>query len=269
MKKWVLLGLVLFLLVTPLINSQEFGDSNQCSAFTSGLTISVAHPVVAKIGEDVTFSMFVYDAQGKKKSASDTTCTIGLAGSQGEPAGFLNESDLIVIPSPIDGWTGVFDKGNFTETTNLGFIVRCEVVNSGGCFEAHFEVTKTGEKPDTFAGLIYLILLVGDMFLLFLTIWGATFIPWRRPPQDTAINVNYWKYVKYALWLMVYFEMMWFFNLSINLARNFLFLDVTFTFFKMMYFILIAGFYPLLIISAIAFLISIFNNFKWKKVTNR
>lgn len=215
-KKVFIISLFCLLLSVNFLYAQEFGDVTQCADTTSGLTISVSHPVIAKIGEDVTFSMFVYDSNGKKKTASDTTCTIGLGGSQGEPRGLINESDITIVPSPIDAWTGTFKGGNFTETSNFAFIVRCEITQSGGCFEAHFQVTPNGKilstaQANSYIGFIFIIL-----FTFLLTLYGAIKVEWKHPRNslNQIISVNNFRYLKVFLFCMNYVLMMFMFGLS-------------------------------------------------------
>ena len=113
MQKKGILVLFLFIFSLTFVQAQEFGDVQQCSTSTgAGLTLSVSHPIVGKVGENITFSIIAYDSNGKRKTSSDTTCTIGLGGSQGEPVGFINETDITVIPSPI--WAGVLGMARIT-----------------------------------------------------------------------------------------------------------------------------------------------------------
>jgi len=245
MNKKLLLAFILGVFLISSIQAQEFGDTQQCAEVQgAGLTLSISHPVIAKIGEDVVFSIIAYDGQGKRKTSADTTCTIGLGGSQGEPRGFINESQITVIPSPIDAWTGTFGKSNFTAFSNFGFIVRCETTNTGGCFEGHFKVNKLGEDFTTPKAILYCFFIFILIFLFILCLALIPFIPSdNRNEEGILLSINNLKYLRPTLAILSYVLLMTVNFLAANVSYAYLnqdmMGDILFVFYRIMMLLLL------------------------------
>lgn len=130
------------------------------------------------------------------------------------------------------------------------------------------EITPTGILLSIPTAILYL----GFIFILiiiFLTsmYFGVT-IPYRnsRGMQGELISVNDLKYVKILSLFIAYSVFIWIANLMISLSSNYLTQTVVLGFFKMVFSISIALFYPILVFTIIFIVIQAVKDFNLKKL---
>jgi len=113
-----------------------------------------------------------------------------------------------------------------------------------------YMITFDGTSPSTSQGLSNIILFIGLLLILTFTLYGAMVFPWKNNRDDEGyiIGINDLKYVKIILWVFVYLETLFIISILKNISGQFM--TGFYSFFNIIYFILLIGllpFFPLLI----------------------
>lgn len=127
----------------------------------------------------------------------------------------------------------------------------CNSGNQVGVWTYTFEVTNTGDKLSTSSGIIYLVFLLGILFVWGLCLWGAIKIPFRnqRNQEGKVISVNDLKFVKIFLIVVSYLLLMWTMGILRSITANYLLLAGAGKIFNYLFWIMFSFFWPLLIVS--------------------
>ncbi len=162
-------------------------------------------------------------------------------------------------------------SGNFSKLGTHAFYIWCNNSVLGGSVRGTFEVTKTGEKLETSEALIYLIVLMASVSLFVLCLWGAIKTVWKNPRNDEnkIIDISYLKYVKISLCFLSYALLIWITNIMVLITNNLLNSSVAFTFFKVVYTILISMFYPIILGVLFVIAMNILLDKKFKRLLER
>lgn len=119
--------------------------------------------------------------------------------------------------------SGVFC--DYFNSTNI--IGRFEVIGiSNGCegsYATYFMITPSGEILSTGTSLIYFLVTLFAFFIFIGVGWLFLNINGENPKDETGyLGINYRKYIKTALFPLVYVSFIWFFNFIIGLSNNYL-----------------------------------------------
>lgn len=144
----------------------------------------------------------------------------------------------------------------FTNTSTIG---RYDVRGiSDGCdntFSFYFDVTKNGDKIETGTSLIYFLVTLFAFGIFFIITWLFLNINGENPKDETGyLGINYRKYIKTALFPLVYVSFLWFFNFIIGLSNNYLGLTLYANTLNFLFLILAKLVYPII---AVTFIIEI------------
>ena len=112
----------------------------------------------------------------------------------------------------------------------------------------NFLVTPSGTNPSSAQASLYIVLLIIAIVLFIGLLWIGFGIDGSNQVNDLGyVQVNYKKYVKFGVFTLSYVVLVWLFFLSWKISENFLFLEFTTTFFRMITLILLGVGGPLFI----------------------
>ena len=138
---------------------------------------------------------------------------------------------------------------------NLGIYKVDMICNDAGSLGAatfYFENSRTGNIITTAEAIIYIVFIIGIIFTLMLSLFGAIRIPFRdttSPENGLIVSVNDMKYLKVILIVFTYILLMFFFGVTRSITANFLFLNGAHRVFNLLYNILFAFVWPLIVLS--------------------
>jgi len=163
----------------------------------------------------------------------------------------------------------------FCSTGALGKYIVNGYGDRGGTldtWEYNLLVTRSGEVMSTPTSILYVIILIVSSFLFVLCLNGAISTPWKKPTRDDSgriLDISYLKYLKVILWFFSYMLLIWITNIMILITNNFLVFDVAFTFFRIIFFILLGGFFPVAVGTLFVIVMNFITDKKIKKMINR
>ena len=120
--------------------------------------------------------------------------------------------------------------------------------------------------------ILYVIILVVSSFLFVLCLVGAISTPWKKPTRDIdgrILDISYLKYVKVILCFISYMLLMWVTNIMVLITNNFLVFDVAFTFFRVIFFILLVCAFPITAGFLFVIVVNFITDRKIQKMLNR
>ena len=119
--------------------------------------------------------------------------------------------------------------------------------NLCGTQSCDFIINGIGSELSIPQSFLYFILLGGVLIVLLFTGWGALMIPWNNPRSEDGylLDINDLKYLKVILWICVYLEVLFIMAILRNLSGGYLAVEGTYSFFNILYFILLIGLLPL------------------------
>lgn len=155
----------------------------------------------------------------------------------------------------------------FTNTSTIGrYDVRGVSDGCGKIFATYFEITPSGENLTTSKGLIYFLVTLFAFSIFGILIWLFLNINGNNPKDETGyLGINYRKYVKTALFPLVYISFIWFFNFIIGLSNNYLGLTLYSDTLGFIFLVLMKLVLPVIIITAIIELVLMVKDSNIKK----
>lgn len=240
---------------------------------TTGNTLSIEHPYqeTIKAGEDYYFHFHVYNISDNYKSPnmSLTTCSFHLYGRINNTNGrHIFKNNFKVGSDDVLDWEQIIKGGNFTKNNCYGFVFECNSSNERGGYENTFCVTENGDAINTGTGIIYFLvtLFAFSIFLgltiLFISIKGGND---KNESTGEVISINSKKYIKIALFPLVYVSFIWFFNFIIGLTNNYLGLTLYSNTLGFIFEIMMKLVWPIIIITFIVELIVIIKDSNIRK----
>ena len=126
-----------------------------------------------------------------------------------------------------------------------------------------FNINGIGSDLSPAQSILYFIILGGLLIFLIFTIWGAIIFPWKnqRNELDQVVSINDLKYLKVILWILVYLEVLFISLILSNLSSGYLASEGSYSFFNIVYNLLLIGMLPMFPL-IIAFTIIIWLNDK-------
>lgn len=127
-----------------------------------------------------------------------------------------------------------------------------------------FEVTPTGKTFSTAQSIIYIFALIFGLVLFLLVLYGAIAIPYNnnRNEEGMVIKVNDLKYAKIFLWFMSYMILIFIAYLGWNISFGFLNFGANFFYF--IFWVLISGLLPIIVMFSIVSIINLVNDKRLK-----
>lgn len=243
-----------FLLFFPLVSSAQ----PSVLIPTTSLSLQIEHPYieVLKAGELYKFHFHVYNAStGKPVNMSLVTCSFHLYNSSGSHI-FKNNNG--VGSDDVFDYEQIIQGGNFTKNHEYSFVVSCNSSAEGGFYENSFFVTQNGDSVNTGTGLIYFLITLFAFGIFFLLGWIFLNIEGENPKDETGIlGINYLKYVKTAMFPLVYVSFIWAFNFIIGLSNNYLGLTLYSNTLEFIFMVLTKLVYPVIVVTLIIELVLI------------
>ena len=136
----------------------------------------------------------------------------------------------------------------------------------------NFQITKSGSELSTSQGIIYVIVLIIAIGLFFACMYGAFKIKWGNiwdVDNRSIISINDFKWVKLICIVFSYILFMWVIWLIYGVTENFLYMEFAARFFYMVFWILLAFLFPVLVVSVILCLVVWFDDRKMDKLIKR
>lgn len=189
-------------------------------------------------------------------------------------ATYPNKTDYGLSESIKMQKTGTSFNHSFCETTSLGqYILSGDHDLDGeiGTWNADFISTTSGFESTSAQSILYVIVLVISCLVLALCGYGAIRIPFQNTRNDESkiISISHFKYLKIMFAFFSYLILLWIINLMILITNNFLTSTVAFTFFSMVYSILLFCFYPILMLTLAIFVVNLLHDKKIRKILKR
>lgn len=183
-----------------------------------------------------------------KIPTNETSCNVTIT--------FLNSSDFVVNK----GMTIGVGYGNYT----LNYPAFGEYKYFSNCGSGTFN--PNGETLSTGTSLIYLLVTIFSLLIFGIVTWIFLNINGENPQDETGyLGINYRKYVKTALFPLVYVLFIWCFNFIIGLSNNYLGLTLYQNTLEFMFLILMKLVIPVIIITAIIELVLMVKDSNIKK----
>ena len=132
--------------------------------------------------------------------------------------------------------------GNYLCSTTCCDGVQCGTDNS-----CSYSINGIGSELTSAQSILYIVLLFGLFIVLIFTVWGAIIFPWKNPrtEEGNIVGINDLKYFKVVLWIAVYLEVLFFSLIFRNLAGGYLAIDGTYSFFNVIFNLLLVGMLPM------------------------
>ena len=246
-----LLSIMLFLSLTPLISP---APPFQTTAGTEGYDIIYPKIEYLKAGQDFTFHFHVNNiSTGLLLTNSSVTCKFHLYNSSGNH--IIEQQNLFLMDSNNIDFFYKVKGGNFT-TGEYGALIGCNSSAFGGYVSFPFYVTSTGNELTSSESIIYFLVTIFAFFIFGLLCWLFLNINGENPRDETGyLGINYRKYIKTALFPLVYVSFLWFLNFIIGLSNNYLGLTLYSNTLGFIFLILMRLTLPVIIITAIVELV--------------
>jgi hypothetical protein len=238
------LFLILFL---PLVSSA----SPFITTEENSLLIEHPYQETIKAGQDYHFHFHVFNVSDNYKSVnmSLVTCSFHLYNSSGN---HIFKNNYGVGSDDVLDYEQIILGGNFTKNKYYGFVFQCNSSGETGVYEATFYVTENGDSINTGIGLIYFLVTIFAFGIFFLLGWIFLNIEGENPKDDTGyLGINYKKYIKTAMFPLVYVSFLWAYNFIIGLSNNYLGLTLYSNTLEFIFMILTKLVYPIIVITFI------------------
>jgi hypothetical protein len=215
-----IISIIFFLSFIPLVSSAPVKFSG-----TTTTGIDIEHPYITpyKYGEDIKFHFHIFNSSTGLPILANkltTNCSFHLYNSSGSHILKVNN---IVSSDDILDYEQIVKKGNFTYSGKYAYVFQCNSSTAGGYYTNDFDITPNGDSIDTGTGLIYFLVTLFSFGIFLLISWLFLTINGENPKDETGfLGINYRKYIKCALFPLVYVVFLWFFNFIIGLSNNYL-----------------------------------------------
>lgn len=214
---FLLISILLFIFIMPFISSAP--------PFTPQLQgqYSVVYPQIFFIqqNQNQVFEFHVNNfSDGILLTNSSISCRFHLYNKSGT---IFEINNIKNMDSNLIDWKITVLKGNFTNTGQMGYLFACNSSAFSGEASVSLLVTTTGEELTPSESILYFLITLFAFGLFFLVCWIFLNINGENPRDETGyIGITYRKYVKTALFPLVYVSFLWFFNFIIGLSNNYL-----------------------------------------------
>ena len=225
--------------------------------------ISFASAVTYKIDQELDYQIVCENAGYCSSTAS---CNATIWNPLGEQIisneGFTNNGYYhnITIPD-----TSLSEAGTYIVS---GF---CEDGSAIAQIDKEFEITLNGNSFTTSQSIIYFVLLFAISIFFFVSVFAFIKIPFKneRNEDGKVISVNDLKYFKVLFFFLAYGLLTWMANIMIEVSSSLLNSSATYGFFSMLFKVMTASLYPMMILALIAIIVLYISDSKLYKWLDR
>lgn len=219
----ILIILISIMIFLPLVMSAPPVSTIQ--QFSEGYVIKYPIDETLKQYQDYEFNFHVFNISNGLPITAKITCYFHLYNSTGKHQLIMTEDTPVEVFDYSFNVTG----GNFTEIGVYSYILQCDGVTGqggtilGGFIEVGFSVTTTGKEITQQEATIYFLVTIFAFLIFGILVWLFLNINGSNPKDETGyLGINYRKYIKTALFPLVYVSFIWCFNFIIGLSNNYL-----------------------------------------------
>jgi hypothetical protein len=222
---------------------------------TSTFGLDIEHPYINPIpvNETFKFHFHVFNAstgipiKADKKTAN---CTFHLYNSSGSH--ILKVNDLVSSDDIYD-FEQIVTGENFTNIGQYAYVFACNTSYAGGYYANTFLVSNSKMELPTSESIIYSVLTLSILLLFLISLYFSVSLNYKngRNEKGQVTKISYSKYLKVGLILVSYSLFLWFLNLLVSLSNNFVSLSTFYGLISGLFFIMLKGFYPVMIITFI------------------
>lgn len=251
---------VLFLL--PLVLSAP--PVTQVQQFTEGYTIETSPTEYIKQNTDFTLNYFLYNiSNGLNVGDAGVSCFYYLADSEGN----LKYS---ARPSFSDGYYSLVIKaGNFSEAGHYAYGIRCNSSEFGGTYTSFYEVRLSGLEITTPVSIIYSLFIFILILGFLISVVLAIKIEFKKRGEDNSTSLNELRYFKIFFIVIAYLLLMFIFGITKSLVDRFLVFTDMSGVLNWLYWLMFAGMFPVIVVSALIGFITFLNKKKIDKLLER
>jgi hypothetical protein len=246
----LLLSIIFFLSFIPLISSAPIKFSGSPT-----VGIDIEHPYFNpyQYGKDIRFQFHIFNSTTGMPILANkllTNCSFHLYNSTGS---HIFENNWNVGGDDILDYSQKITKGNFSYIGQYAYVFQCNSTTAGGYYSNSFEVTPNGDFLTSSSAILYFLvtlfafLILGILIYIFVSMDGSN----PQSSEGDYLSINYKKYVKTALFPLVYVVFLWAFNFIIGLSNNYLGLTLYANTLGFIFMILTKGIYPIILLTFI------------------
>lgn len=163
---------------------------------------------------------------------------------------------------------------NITQTDTIGqyeYRIVCEDQSNSNFGIFQFLITPSGTNPNTAQGQLYIALFLAGIIFFVISLWGTIRIKWGNTTMHdgTVVDINDMKYLKLLLAFMSYLFLIFISWTAWKIGDFFLWFDLGHGVFSVVFWILAAFLFPVLIITGLTFFMAIFKDRNLKKLLGR
>lgn len=277
-KKVILLFSVFLLVLTSLsfISAQEetggFYSKQGAEYMDNGVIVNTLTYDTAQLNRDLYIYMTPYEQSGKTLDNGSVSCRFGIISPHGERL-LLMSDDLgnFTHISEDDIWIGIIPGEFLNESGAYLYNWDCQKTVTGGYLNGFIEVNPTGHDLREPEAILYIGIIIALIIFLIVTVYGAIAIPYRNERNDDGkiISVNDKKYLKILSIFASYGILTWLANIMISISNHYINIDISLTFFTIIFKLLISLLYPTLIFTIIFIAIQFVKDMKLNKMIDR
>lgn len=159
---------------------------------------------------------------------------------------------------------------NDSLTTESGIYFVTGHSNLDNPFRACFDVDRA-TPIETSESIIYFILIFLALFIFSFALYGAVILPFSNPRNqlNRIMKIEWTKYLKIGMMVITYLMFLWIINLAVTITTTLISLTQYAGFFEMIFNILMAFTYPLLLMVFILTTLLIVKDFNFNKLLSR
>jgi hypothetical protein len=244
---FLVFSIVLFISLMPFVSSLSDVPQNY-QQLTAGMELKIPQDNVLKVGEDYEFYIHAFYIATGNPADGKTTCDFWLYNSSGNL--IYNKTLLYIISGGGYNFHLLIQGGNFSSVGELYYNIDCQDDTIGGFASSILYVTSTGEILTPAESILYFLVTLFAFGIFFLITWIFLNINGENPKDETGyLGINYRKYIKTALFPLVYVSFLWFFNFIIGLSNNYLGLTLYSNTLEFIFMILTKLVFPVIVVT--------------------
>lgn len=251
MKKGIDINKFLILLFVMLFFVPFISAVQPVTNVNTQVGYTIYYPQFTVVPQNAQFTLNIYASNNSNSLIipnTEISCYLRLFNSSG-----LSTFDSGIMTKTLGNrHTLYITSGNFSSLGQHAFFIWCNSSIYGGEVSGTFQVNPTGEEISTGTSLIYFLVTIFAFGIFFLITWIFLNINGENPKDETGyLGINYRKYIKTALFPLVYVSFLWFFNFIIGLSNNYLGLTLYSNTLGFIFMILTKLVYPIIAVTLI------------------
>ena len=186
--------------------------------FPEGYLLTESQQGALIYNQDFTYNFFVSNAtNGVTLDDTDIICTFYMANLSGN---VLYAANATYVDGYFGYWNILIEAGNFSYIGDYPYGLNCENGDLGGSLAGTFNVGYSGRILDAGEALLYIPLFLTIFFLFFVVVYGINMLPDSNAvdAEDTIVKISYLKYLRSALWFVIYIMLVGLLYIASNLS---------------------------------------------------